>query len=132
LSSSFGRSTGIFVSATTPIPKIKISDYNNTKEIVTFINFSDEIIQLYWVDTNTGEEFPAAVARPYQLTTSQTFSGHVFAYRWGHAKFTHIVDETNTIPNVVDLLPKEDEEKEKEDGEDNKDGDEEEEKKKRR
>jgi peptidyl-prolyl cis-trans isomerase A (cyclophilin A) len=88
----------------TPSPPSKIS-YNGTKEIVSFINFSDKLVQLYWVDTDgpidptTGKvtEYYAAVARPYEVTTTQTFSGHVFSYRWGQARFTHTVDETSNI-----------------------------------
>eukprot|EP00751_Fragilariopsis_kerguelensis_P015366 CAMPEP_0170761074 /NCGR_PEP_ID=MMETSP0733-20121128/1950_1 /TAXON_ID=186038 /ORGANISM="Fragilariopsis kerguelensis, Strain L26-C5" /LENGTH=355 /DNA_ID=CAMNT_0011100979 /DNA_START=137 /DNA_END=1204 /DNA_ORIENTATION=- len=93
--------------------------YNATDEIITFINFSDQLVQLYWVDTNTGEEFPAAVAHPYQLTTSHTFSGHVFTYRWGPAKFTHIVDETTTTTTTT-TTPKTEEKTEKEDEEEKK------------
>mmetsp|Transcript_50347 Transcript_50347/g.54400 ORF Transcript_50347/g.54400 Transcript_50347/m.54400 type:complete len:421 (-) Transcript_50347:190-1452(-) len=94
--------------------------YNATDEIITFINFSDQLVQLYWMDTNTGEEFPAAVAHPYQLTTSHTFSGHVFTYRWGPAKFTHIVDETTTTTTTTSTTPETEEKTEKEDEEEKK------------
>jgi len=71
--------------------------YHSTQEVVTFINFSNEIVQLNWVDPNTGDEFRSAWARPYQLATTQTLSGHVFSYKWGQARLTHTVDETSTI-----------------------------------
>jgi peptidyl-prolyl cis-trans isomerase A (cyclophilin A) len=81
------------------------SKYNSTNEIVSFINFSNKAIELYWIDTfgpidpSTGKlkEYLAAVAQPYEVTAAQTFSGHVFGYRWGQARFTHTVDETTTL-----------------------------------
>lgn len=67
-------------------------------EELTFINFSDKLIELYWVDAEdpNSKEYLAVTARPYELTSTDTFSGHVFSYSWGGARFTHTVAQTNS------------------------------------
>jgi len=77
-------------------------------EELTFINFSDKPVEIYFVDTNgedpnnNHKEYPTAIARPYELASTKTFSGHVFSYDWGGTRLTHTVEQTNDSDTVAD------------------------------
>ena len=70
----------------------------DSQEIVTFINFSDRPIEVYFVDTSTPErkKYLAATAVPYNPVQTKTFTGHLFVYNWGGAEFHYQVEQTYT------------------------------------
>jgi len=70
-----------------------------THENLTFLNFSDKIVNLYWVDNSVPEltQHEITKAYPYQSYTTGTFSGHVFTYSWGEEAIYHVAESTSGI-----------------------------------
>lgn len=67
-----------------------------THERLTFLNFSDKLVELYYVDKSQGMHLEKEV-HPYQSYTVKTFSGHTFSYKWRGSNLSTIVDQTTEM-----------------------------------
>ena len=91
-----------------------------THERMTFVNFSDKPVDLYWVDRGVpnGSRALAHVVEPFESYIAKTYSGHEFAYDWEGVSYATIVAGTTafdaetseydpyTIPAQIHVLGK--------------------------
>lgn len=77
-----------------------------TYEKITFLNFSDDPIEVSWIGRD--ERAPFTVA-PYELHAQNTFSGHKYTYKWkGSDIFLRVRSESDvTVDLTEDGSPKE-------------------------
>mmetsp|Transcript_5801 Transcript_5801/g.14483 ORF Transcript_5801/g.14483 Transcript_5801/m.14483 type:complete len:343 (+) Transcript_5801:99-1127(+) len=70
-----------------------------THERMTFVNFSDKPVDLYWVDNSVpdGRRELVYAVKPFESYIAKTFSGHEFAYDWGGASYGTVVKGTTTF-----------------------------------
>lgn len=70
-------------------------DVAETHEKILFLNFSDDPIDVFWVDPEDQSRTRIVVA-PYESHAQETFSGHTFVYEWkGADTFVHIRSESD-------------------------------------
>ena len=96
-------------------------DHDESYEVVTFLNFSEETIEIHWVDTSTPErtKYPAVIAAPYEQASAGTYRGHVFVYEWNGAEHSFEVQASEprkTDPEHDDEAGEDADEEEGEDG----------------
>ncbi len=74
-----------------------------TYEKIVFLNFSDEPIDVFWVDPKDGSRTIFAVA-PYESHAQETFSEHRFVYEWkGADTFVHIRSESEVVFDLKEI-----------------------------
>eukprot|EP00536_Pseudo-nitzschia_multiseries_P015335 jgi/Psemu1/327863/estExt_fgenesh1_pg.C_8610002 len=80
---------------------------DDVNTMLTFINFSEQTIEVDWVNTESpdGERFPAAEVHPYESTTTQTFAGHEFVYQWGDALARYKVETDSDQVHILGDAP---------------------------
>lgn len=91
----FAISCGIFVSADVEYIKYKRRQPGRTHERVSFLNFSDEPIQIFWIDERTEKPLPGAIIDPFKTYTARTYSAHTFLYSWGGPHIKSVVEQTS-------------------------------------
>jgi len=91
----YAISCGIFVSADVEYIKYKRRQPGRTHERVSFLNFSDKPIQIFWMDERTKQPLPGAIVDPFKAYTARTYSAHTFVYSWGGPYMNSAVEQTN-------------------------------------
>jgi len=98
----FAIGCGIFASADDAFRKPGEDNKDKARashEKITFLNFSDDPVQLYWVNTEDPDQKqnPVILAYPYQSYTMSTFSEHVFAYTWEGSDASYTAEQTTKM-----------------------------------
>ena len=80
-----------------------------THERISFINFSNEPIEIFWVDTNNGgDRLSTSKVAPYDAETQGTYSGHTFIYSWKGADTVVHIRQTSGVKDEPEGEPEAD------------------------
>lgn len=75
------------------------SDSSPERSVIVQNHFQDKLIELYWEDPNTDEEYSILTIEPNSTATLNTFSGHIFIAKQ-ISDFDIILDEIIILENI--------------------------------